>query len=119
MRSVNEWIAEHDDQKIPDRVRLRIFERDQGRCQTCNGKIWGGRWQLDHRIALINGGRHAETNLQVICECCHKNKTWADVRQKSKNARIRMRHLGIRKPGRKICYRRFDGTPVNPNYKKA
>ena len=48
MRTVTEWIATHDDQKIPDRVRLRIWSREAGRCYL-TGKIIrpGDKYELE------------------------------------------------------------------------
>ena len=117
MRSVDEWFSKRDDAPIPPRVRLRVFDRDKGRCQCgCGIKIVpGDKWETDHIRALINGGEHCESNLQTLLSAHHKIKTRADVGLKAKSDRIRKRHLGIKKRGRKISYRLFDGTPVDPN----
>lgn len=100
-RSVPEWIADHDDQSIPPRVRVRLFEAAAGRCAACSRKIGpADTWQADHIIALVNGGEHRETNLQVLCDWCHKVKTREDVAIKAKGAKVRARHLGIKAPSR-------------------
>lgn len=96
-RSPALWIGKTDDQAIPPRVRLRVFEAAGGRCQCCGRKLGpGDKWQADHIIALINGGAHSEANLQCLCDWCHKAKTREDVAEKSKSARIRQRQAGIR-----------------------
>ena len=98
-RSVPEWVATHDDQAIPPRVRARVFERCGGRCAVCSRKIGpADAWQADHIVALANGGEHREGNLQVICGWCHKAKTREDVAIKAKGAKVRARHLGIKAP---------------------
>lgn len=95
-RSVPEWVATHSDQAIPQRVRLRVFEREGGRCWITGRKIMpGDKWQLDHRLALINGGEHREANLFPVLDAPHKDKTAADLGVKAKTARIRAKHLGI------------------------
>lgn len=98
-RAVAEWIAKHDDQAVPPRVRLRIFERCDGRCQCgCNRKIAAGEpWDLDHVTALANGGRHAESNLRPLLREHHKLKTREDVAMKSQSYKRRARHYGLRK----------------------
>lgn len=97
-RTTKEWIADHDDQSIPPRVRLRVWDRANGHCQSCTRRIAAGdKWECDHITALINGGEHREANFQLLCSTCHKAKTSADVAEKSKVADVRKKHLGIRK----------------------
>lgn len=99
MRSVEEWIAKHDDQRIPDRVRIRVFERYGGCCYRSGARIRAGdRWDCDHIIALINGGEHRETNLAPILIDPHKEKTKADRKIQSRIYKIKKRHLGLKKP---------------------
>lgn len=98
-RSVPEWIGSSPDAKVPPRVRLRIFEREGGKCWISGRKIRPGEpWDLDHKIALINGGEHRESNLFPALRDKHRQKTREDVRQKSEAARVKSKHLGIRKP---------------------
>lgn len=111
-RSVPEWIGATDNTPVPPRVRARVFLSFQGYCQgPCNRKIAPGEhWICDHRTALINGGQNREANLQPICDWCDKNsKTPADVAEKSKTARVRNRHLGIKRAGRPIPGSRASG----------
>lgn len=97
-RSVPEWIGATPDSKPPSSVRLRIFERHGGRCYLSKRKIMpGDAWDLDHVIALCNGGENRETNLAPILRDKHREKTALDVQEKSKTDRMRLKHLGIRK----------------------
>lgn len=101
MRAVPEWIAEHDDQAIPDRVRLRVFLRFKGRCPKCTRALVPGKWACDHIQALENNGEHREVNLQPLCiSPCHSNKTKDDRRIKAKADKIAKRDAGIRKRSR-------------------
>lgn len=113
-RSVPEWIGKNDDSAIPDRVMDRVAEKAERCCRKCGlatvGKLRG---QADHIIPLILGGAHREANLQWLCEPCHKAKTKLDVKLKAKVARVRKRHLGIKKPRTIRAWRKFDGTPVH------
>lgn len=104
-RSTEEWRGATPDSAIPPRVRLRAFERADGQCQLCTRKIVAGeRWIADHIVALINGGENRENNLQVICDWCdRKVKTPADVAEKARTARIRAKHLGIKKRSTFAC----------------
>ncbi|WP_255571619.1 HNH endonuclease [Ensifer sp. ENS12] len=86
MRSVPEWIAKHDDQKVPDRVRQRVFDREGGICHLTGEKIDPVRdeWDLDHKVALILGGEHRETNLFPAKKEPHRRKTAVEMKVKSK-----------------------------------
>lgn len=107
-RTTDEWCGKTDDTAIPARVRLRVFERYGGKCYKSGRKIMAGdKWQLDHIVALINGGEHRENNLAPILDLEHKVKTRNDVATKSKTARIRAKHLGQWKKGPKIPSRPF------------
>ena len=107
-RSTAEWIAKHDDQAIPPRVKLRIFERDGGKCHICELAIKTGEtWDADHVIALVNGGRHAETNLAPAHKHCHVSKNVIDVKTKAKIARVKKKDIGITKPKGTIPQRGF------------
>lgn len=98
-RSVDEWVGSTPDVKIPDRVRLRVFEAHGGICALTGIKIRpGDQWDLDHEIALANGGQHRESNLRPVLREAHRKKTAEDVRIKAKAARVRKKHLGITKP---------------------
>lgn len=106
MRSVPEWIGANDDTKIPDRVRVRVFERHGGRCHSCTRKIQAGeKWTLEHLKALINGGENRESNLGITCSWCLPYKNAQDVSTKSRNYRVKKRHLGLRRTSRFGCAR--------------
>lgn len=107
-RAVPIWVGSTDDAKVPPRVRLRIFEREGGRCWISGRKIMpGDAWDLDHKVALINGGRHAEDNLFPAIRSAHREKTADDLALKSKVYRTRAKHLGLWPKGQKIESRGF------------
>jgi len=101
-RSVPEWIGSTPDATIPPRVRVRVWNRSGGHCQSCTRRIAAGeRWVCDHVTALINGGENREGNLQVLCDWCdRKVKTPADVAVKAKTARMQAKHLGASRPSK-------------------
>ncbi len=121
MRAVPEWIGANDDTPAPARVRLRVFERCQGKCGICDRSIRAGeRWTLEHVIAICNGGPNAESNLDITCCNCLAAKNAADVAEKAKIARVRSKHIGIKAtsrhpmPGsrRSRFKRKLDGTTI-------
>ena len=117
MRSVQEWIGKSDDEAVPPRVRIRVFERYKGKCAKCDQRILVN-WTCDHIHALINGGENRENNLQPLCRRCEPAKTADDVAEKSKVYRKKLSHLGLKKPkGRPMAgtkrsglRKRMDGT---------
>jgi hypothetical protein len=110
-RIVPEWVADHADQAIPARVKLRLWERCGGRCAISGRQLKPGEFDFDHIKALALGGEHRESNLQVIAKDVHREKTRADVAAKSKAARTRVKHLGIAKSKR--GFRRPPGAKFN------
>lgn len=112
-REVDEWIGKTADTPAPPRVKLRVFLKYEGRCQCgCGIKIANKPWQADHKLAIINGGENRESNLHPLLTEHHKNKTRADVAEKSRTYRVRSRNAGIKKERTIRSWRKFDGTPV-------
>lgn len=78
--------------------RAKIFADAGERCAKCTRKlVIGDDWDVDHRIALENGGTNAPENLQVLCDWCHEPKTADDHRTASKSKRV---YVQQRVPGR-------------------
>ena len=93
-RSVEAWQGKTDDSAIPPRVRLRVWDREAGRCHRCARKIpVGDAWIIEHRIAIINGGANAEPNLCLSCSWCKPLKDAEDVAQKAKTYAVRSQHV--------------------------
>ena len=74
-RAVPEWVADHPDQAIPARVKLRIWEREQGRCSLTGRKILpGDAFDYEHRKPLARGGTDTAKNIDAACQPCNKAK---------------------------------------------
>jgi 5-methylcytosine-specific restriction protein A len=102
-RSLPEWMGKTDDTKVPPHVRLRIFRREDGVCHLTGFKIQtGDAWQLDHKKPLVEGGRHAESNLFPTLVEPHKAKSAQEVGRRAKADAAAMRNLGIRDPRQEI-----------------
>ena len=100
-RSVALWIGKTDDTPAPPRVRLRVWDRCEGKCHRCARKIpVGDAWILEHLIALINSGANAEDNLCLTCSWCKPIKDAEDVAEKAKTYAVRAKHLLPRQPSR-------------------
>lgn len=96
-RTVPEWQGSTPDAAIPVRVKMRIWERDQGRCQLTGLKIDGlkDKYEFDHIIPLAMGGEHRERNLQLVLSTAHREKTKQDVADLAKARRLAAKHAGI------------------------
>src|SRR5580658_2682867 len=113
-RSVEEWIGANDNTAIPARVRVRIFDRCNGKCVECDNPIRGSLLPAyDHVVAIINGGANTESNLQLLCVPCHAAKTKCDVAEKSVLYRKKLKAIGIKKPRTIRSWRKFNGEIVH------
>ena len=60
---------------MPNRQRIQIYRAQDGLCQVClkkglpedEARVSWGRYQADHIIAWIKGGRTEDWNGQVLC----------------------------------------------------
>ena len=97
MRKVPEWIADHDDQAIPRRVKLRIWAREDGKCHLTGRKITpGDEYDFDHIIALSLGGEHREGNIALALKGAHKEKTASDRADKTRTDRLKAKYAGLK-----------------------
>jgi len=74
---------------------LRIFQARGGCCAECGPKRKlrpGDDWDVDHIIALENGGTDDDDNLQILCEWHHKQKTGDDHAQAGHGRRMAAKH---------------------------
>jgi 5-methylcytosine-specific restriction protein A len=94
-----------------------VASRADHRCQAdgCGIRITSGG-EVDHKIAIINGGENRESNLQLLCRNHHKAKSRADVALKSKAAKTQRAMGPLRRDEPKMKFsKRFDGTVTKWN----
>ena len=117
-RALPEWIGATPDTPVPPRVRLRVFEAYGGHCYLSGRLIRpGDKWDVEHRLAIINGGQNRESNLAPALKAPHAVKTKADLKTKSKTARIRAKHFGLKPKSHSslshpTLKKKLDGTVV-------
>lgn len=113
-RAVPEWIGSSPDAAIPDRVKLRIFERYGGICQLTGKRLGPGEWDCDHIKPLKNGGQHRESNLHPVWRPKHREKTAQENTERAAVNRKKVKHLLPRAkgnwPSRKFSQPRYDNT---------
>lgn len=114
-RATPEWIAKTPNSKVPPRVSLRILRAYDNRCYLSGREIRPGDvWELEHKVALILGGEHRETNLAPALAEFHKSKTAAEMKIKAKTDTLAKKHLGIAAEGPKL-----QGAPFRKTLKSA
>ena len=57
--------------RIPESVRLFVWQRDEGKCVRCGSQE---RLEFDHIIPIGDGGSSTERNVQLLCEACNRAK---------------------------------------------
>jgi hypothetical protein len=58
-------------ERIPDNVRLFVWQRDEGKCVRCGGNR---NLEFDHIIPVAEGGSSTARNVQLLCEACNRQK---------------------------------------------
>lgn len=65
-------------------TRKRVALAHDYRCAAC-GCVWvPHRDQIDHKVALEQGGSNEDSNLQPLCKPCHDAKTAAEATGRAK-----------------------------------
>lgn len=79
-------------------------------CQICGDAEYVAVIQIDHELALVDGGKHcADTNLRPVCIPCHAGKSGKEHKNNAKTKRLATKHSQPNQPG-KIKTRGFDKT---------
>lgn len=56
---------------IPTSVRVKVWERDEGRCMKCGSRQ---KIHIDHIIPISKGGSDTVENLELLCQVCNLAK---------------------------------------------
>lgn len=109
-RAVEEWIGKNADTPVPDHVKVRIFLRQSRRCALTGRRFIAGEVLVaDHKVRLKDGGENRESNIQIVLEKPHREKTAEENAQGARELRIQKKHFGVRRPKQKIRSRGFEG----------
>ena len=57
--------------RIPESVRVFVWQRDQGKCARCGSRE---RLEYDHIIPIVKGGGNTARNIELLCEECNRKK---------------------------------------------
>lgn len=100
MRKVKEWVGKTHDSPIPAKVRLRVFEKYEGKCGLTGRKLRAGEFDIDHIVALADGGEHRETNLHPVWRPKHREKTAKENSARAKVGAKKIKHFEPKKVAR-------------------
>lgn len=111
-RAIPEWQGRTDDSAIPEKVALRVFEAYDRKCFLCGNLIRpGDGLDIHHKTPLIDGGRHAESNLVPVHRKCHRLQTAQEAHDRTEHRDTVKSHYGIKRKSR-LRSRGF--TPAPP-----
>ena len=84
--------------------RLEVFET-YGAIVCCQGEgcdsaIYIRGANIDHHLALIDGGEHHITNFRPLCLSCHRKKSAREHIENWRAKRRHAKHFGTAKPKR-------------------
>ena len=84
------WVGPSRNIKVSKRVQPtpkqleRLFWLQDNHCRLCENQVFMGTYSnadVDHIVPLILGGETVESNLQILCVCCHRRKTSLESRK--------------------------------------
>lgn len=61
--------------KFPDAVRNRVYTKQKGICPICGEHFAITKMEADHIIPWSKGGKTVESNCQMLCKQCNKDKS--------------------------------------------
>lgn len=61
--------------KFPEAVRNRVYTKQRGICPICGEHFSLSKMEADHIIPWSKGGRTIESNCQMLCKSCNKDKS--------------------------------------------
>jgi hypothetical protein len=59
---------------LSSKTRFSILKRDNYKCVLCGNTAQNTILEVDHIIALVNGGKDDESNLRTLCHDCNFGK---------------------------------------------
>lgn len=116
-RTVKEWIGRTDNSAPTDACKLRILDRQGGKC-AITGHVFrpGDVIEYDHKVPIWLGGSNRESNLQAVIGEAHKRKTQAEATVRAKINATRKKHLLGKKPAKgwnSNFKKKIDGTVID------
>lgn len=58
--------------KLSKGLAGKLFKLQQGKCACCRGPL--EKYHLDHMMPIVRGGLNEDTNMQLLCPTCNRQK---------------------------------------------
>jgi hypothetical protein len=72
MKDSDVEIAQNRRDRIPEDVRIHVWQRDGGKCQRCGSS---DELQFDHIVPVSKGGANVAENIELLCGDCNRLKS--------------------------------------------
>lgn len=76
--------------RITEPQKKVVAARQGWRCSHC-GELLAATYQVDHTVALCNGGEDTLSNLTAMCVSCHATKTQWEHIERARNIALNSR----------------------------
>ncbi|MCX6656914.1 MAG: HNH endonuclease signature motif containing protein [Candidatus Bathyarchaeota archaeon] len=73
--------------KILKADEMNVLERQKHRCAMCQKPLTVGKYHIDHKKPLADGGSNDPRNLEALCPGCHDEKSKKDSAKRAKAKR--------------------------------
>lgn len=94
-RSTKEWIGKTDDAMPGEHVRERLM-RIYPACYLCTQPfVDGDKVEIDHKVALRDGGENRESNLRPVHKGCHADKSAKEATDRAAVRKSKLRGFGL------------------------
>ena len=58
--------------RIPEDIRIKVWQRDEGKCARCGSRE---KLEYDHIVPISKGGSNTLRNIELLCEGCNRSKS--------------------------------------------
>ncbi len=86
IQNIRRNIQDYTRVSLNAKERLDFYNNNK-KCNNCKEHLEYDKMEIDHIIALANGGNNELSNLQPLCKACHQDKT-IDEKEKGYNVSI-------------------------------
>lgn len=74
MTTAQAHVPSREKRAVSGLMKKRIAASQEWRCGNCR-TLLDETYEVDHRLALFNGGSNDSSNLVALCPNCHRKKT--------------------------------------------